>query len=221
MFEFGREIKRLFAADAPPRDGLTGGDPSFLELLDMDLLRSEARAADIAAGRISVKDPAQRRLEAARVWRELARRTGDPIALRNAALAAERAVQAFKAGSRMKGWAGSLTLMRPAAMSAARASLRSRSMSSSSRKEGSPPVSPSRGGASAANRRLISRPNSNMRTCSAVRLVPRRDAITTLTLQEQRRSRTRVKNLRFVNFLAVSPGKRVEALEPFRSDGNI
>ena len=105
MFEFGREIKRLFAADAPPRDGLTGGDPSFLELLDMDLLRSEARAADIAAGRISVKDPAQRRLEAARVWRELARRTGDPIALRNAALAAERAVQAFKAESRTKGWA--------------------------------------------------------------------------------------------------------------------
>jgi len=105
MFEFGREIKRLFAADAPPRDGLTGGDPSFLELLDMDLLRSEARAADIAAGRISAKDPSQRRLEAARVWRELARRTGDPIALRNAALAAERAVQGFKAESRIKGWA--------------------------------------------------------------------------------------------------------------------
>ena len=34
MFEFGRELKRLFGADAvnAPRDGLTGGDASLLEL---------------------------------------------------------------------------------------------------------------------------------------------------------------------------------------------
>ena len=33
MFEFGRELKRLFGADAvnAPRDGLTGGDASLLE----------------------------------------------------------------------------------------------------------------------------------------------------------------------------------------------
>ena len=105
MFEFSRELKRLFSADAPPRDGLTGGDASLLELLDLGLLRSEARAADVAAGRVSAKDPALRRLEAARVWREVARRTGDPVALRNAALGAERAVQAFKAASRAKAWA--------------------------------------------------------------------------------------------------------------------
>jgi hypothetical protein len=105
MFEFGRELKRLFEADGPPRDGLTGGDASLLEVLGLDLLRSEARAADIAAGRIGAKDPAQRRLEAARVWRELARRTGDPAALRNAALGAERAVQGFKATQRPKLWA--------------------------------------------------------------------------------------------------------------------
>jgi tetratricopeptide (TPR) repeat protein len=105
MFEFGRELKRLFETDGPPRDGLTGGDASLLEVLGLDLLRSEARAADIAAGRISAKDPAHRRLEAARVWRELARRTGDPTALRNAALGAERAVQGFKATQRPKLWA--------------------------------------------------------------------------------------------------------------------
>ena len=81
MFE---ELKRLFTTDAPPREGLTGGDASLLDVLDLGLLRSEARAADIAAGRISAKDPHQRRLEAARVWRELARRTGDPVALRTA-----------------------------------------------------------------------------------------------------------------------------------------
>src|ERR1700761_1190626 len=99
------ELKRLFATDSPPRDGLTGGDASLLEVLDLQLLRSEARAADIAAGRISAKDPNQRRLEAARVWRELARRTGDPVALRNAALAAERAVQGFHQEGRTKCWA--------------------------------------------------------------------------------------------------------------------
>jgi hypothetical protein len=101
MFE---ELKRLFATDAPPRDGLTGGDASLLDVLDLGLLRSEARSADIAAGRISAKDPHQRRLEAARVWRELARRTGDPVALRNAALGAEKAVQGFKAEGRVKAW---------------------------------------------------------------------------------------------------------------------
>jgi hypothetical protein len=59
MFEFGRELKRLFKADAL-KDGLTGGDPSLLELLDLDLLRAEGRAADVAAGRISAKDRAKR-----------------------------------------------------------------------------------------------------------------------------------------------------------------
>jgi hypothetical protein len=102
MFE---ELKRLFTTDAPPRDGLTGGDASLLDVLDLGLLRSEARAVDIAAGRISAKDPHQRRLEAARVWRELARRTGDPVALRNAALGAEKAVQGFKTEGRVKAWA--------------------------------------------------------------------------------------------------------------------
>ena len=105
MFEFRRELKRLFETDAPPRDGLTGGDASLLEVLDIELLRGECRAADIAAGRISAKEPHQRRLEAARVWREMARRTGDAVALRNAALAAERAVQGFKGAQRAKAWA--------------------------------------------------------------------------------------------------------------------
>jgi hypothetical protein len=105
MFEFGRELKRLFESDAPPRDGLTGGDASLLEVLDISLLRGEARAADIAAGRISARDPHQRRLEAARVWRELARRTGDASALCNAALAAEQAAKGFKAAGQAKRWA--------------------------------------------------------------------------------------------------------------------
>jgi tetratricopeptide (TPR) repeat protein len=101
MFE---ELKRLFGSAAPPRDGLSRGDSATLEVLDLGLLRSEARAADIAAGRISAKDPAQRRLEAARVWRELARRTGDAAALRKAAQGAEKAAEAFKSAGRSKAW---------------------------------------------------------------------------------------------------------------------
>ncbi len=55
MFEFGREFRRLFKPESF-KDGLTGGDASLLELLDLDLLRVEGRAADVAAGRISAKD---------------------------------------------------------------------------------------------------------------------------------------------------------------------
>ncbi len=104
MFEFSRDLKRLFSPETP-QDGLTGGNAPLLELLDLDLLRSEARSADIAAGRVSAKDPAQRMLEAARVWRELARRTGDAVALRKAAAAAERAGAGFKREGRTRGWA--------------------------------------------------------------------------------------------------------------------
>ena len=104
MFEFGRELKRLFDAD-PPRDGLTGGDASLLELLELNLLCAEARAADIAAGRISAKNRPERQLEAAIVWRELARRTGDAVALRKAAAAAETSAMGYGRDARPLGWA--------------------------------------------------------------------------------------------------------------------
>ena len=104
MFEFGREFRRLFRADSF-KDGLTGGDASLLELLDLDLLRVEGRAADVAAGRISAKDRPQRYLEAARVWREIARRTGDVVSLRKAASAAEQAAAGFDRDRRLAAWA--------------------------------------------------------------------------------------------------------------------
>jgi len=92
MFEIGRELKRFFHP-AGPRDGLSLGDEALLELLDLDLLTAEARSADVAAGRIGEQDKARRLIEAAGVWRELARRTGDPAALRKSASAAEQAGQ--------------------------------------------------------------------------------------------------------------------------------
>ena len=84
MFELGRELKRFFATERTktPADGLTAGDSSLLELLDSNLLAQEAKASDIAAGRMGAKDKPRRRLEAAIVWREVARRTGDAVAYR-------------------------------------------------------------------------------------------------------------------------------------------
>src|SRR6185437_5625899 len=107
MFELGREFMRLFAGERmkPFADGLTGGDAALLELLDLQLLVAEAKAADVAAGRISAHDKGQRRLDAAIVWREVARRSGDPVALRKAAAAAETACAGFDPSRRPDAWA--------------------------------------------------------------------------------------------------------------------
>ena len=107
MFEFGRELRRLFGGRTPfpGKDGLTGGDGALLELLDLRMLKAEAKAADVAAGRIGAKDRPRRLLEAVVVWRELARRTGDAPALRKAAAAAERAADSFAQAHRQQGWA--------------------------------------------------------------------------------------------------------------------
>jgi hypothetical protein len=103
MFEFGRDLRRRLIADKPSvatRDGLTRGDTALLELLDLDLLQAEAKAADVAAGRISVSDEPAARLSASGVWRELARRTGDPVALRRAAAHAQAALEGFEKAHR-------------------------------------------------------------------------------------------------------------------------
>lgn len=107
MFDLGREFRRLFKPQpvfAPPKDGLTGGDAALLELLDLEMLQAEAKASDIAAGRVGVKDRAQRYLQQAVVWRELARRTGDADALRRAASAAEQSANAYQRHRRPRGW---------------------------------------------------------------------------------------------------------------------
>jgi len=107
MFEFGRELMKLIAGERarPFADGLTGGDSALLELLDLNLLLQEAKGADVAAGRIGAKDKAQLRLDAAVVWREVARRSGDAVALRKAAATAEAAAAAFDPDRRPEGWA--------------------------------------------------------------------------------------------------------------------
>jgi hypothetical protein len=107
MFELGRELRRLLGAESAQGsgEGLTGGDPSLLELLDLNLLIQEGRTAEIAAGRISAKDRPQRRLDAALVWREAARRTGDVAHLRKAAATAEAAAALLDPTRRPDAWA--------------------------------------------------------------------------------------------------------------------
>jgi hypothetical protein len=107
MFDFGRELRRWFSdkAEPPFQDGLTGGEPTLLELLDLDMLRAEARAADLAAGRVSTRERAERALEAAAIWREIARRSGDEAALRKAARLAERAAAELGRAERPRRWA--------------------------------------------------------------------------------------------------------------------
>jgi len=104
MFEFRRELKRFFQAESL-KEGLVGGDPSLLELLELELLIHEARAADVAASRIGADDRPTRQLEAAAIWREIARRTGDAVALRKSASAAELAGAGFGRDQRPQAWA--------------------------------------------------------------------------------------------------------------------
>jgi len=104
MFEFRRELKRIFQPESL-KDGLVAGDPSLLELLELTLLMNEAKAADVAAARIGADDRPARQLEAAAIWREIARRTGDAVALRKSAASAELACMGYGRDQRPQGWA--------------------------------------------------------------------------------------------------------------------
>lgn len=87
MFEFGRELKRFFGV-GPSRGRC---DPSFLELVELKLLAVHGRSAETAAGRVSAETPLAHSLDAAMIWRESARRSGDLAALYRSARAIETA----------------------------------------------------------------------------------------------------------------------------------
>lgn len=108
MFQLGRELKRIFGAETAfpaPRDGLAGRDAGVLELLDLNMLRHEAHATDVAAGRVGAKDRAALQLRQARTWCDLAERTGEAEALRKAAAAAEAALNNVDRRQRPELWA--------------------------------------------------------------------------------------------------------------------
>jgi hypothetical protein len=91
MFEFRRLFPPAFARS---KQSLAGDESALLELLDVKLLAAEAQAAEITAGRPGEGGGKNAQLRQSAAWRELARRTGDVLALRRAASAAERALHA-------------------------------------------------------------------------------------------------------------------------------
>jgi len=105
MFGLARDIRRLFVGEPVRGQSLTGGDSALLELLDLGLLLQEGRTADVTASRIPARDRPRRRLEAALIWREAARRSGDVAHLRKAAATAEAASALLDRGRRPDAWA--------------------------------------------------------------------------------------------------------------------
>lgn len=70
MFEFGRDLRKLFT------QARESDDLAWLELISVDLLEAEARQQSTDAGRVSCAHPLNAELRAARMWREHARRSG-------------------------------------------------------------------------------------------------------------------------------------------------
>ena len=70
MFEFGRDLRKLFA------QARESEDLGWVELIGPDLLRAEALRESIDAGRVSCNRPFETEHRAAALWREHARRTG-------------------------------------------------------------------------------------------------------------------------------------------------
>ncbi|QBX38507.1 hypothetical protein E4M02_09095 [Brevundimonas sp. S30B] len=92
MFEFGRDLRKLFA------QARESDDLAWLELIGVDLLETEARQQSVDAGRVSCPRPFEAELRAARLWREHARRAGSNGSLERAQRAAAYAARAAKTG---------------------------------------------------------------------------------------------------------------------------
>jgi len=86
MFEFGRELRRIFR-----HHDRIDADASLYELMNLQMLIAQGRQFDIEGGRVSTQDRFTPYVQAAVIWREYARRTGDPVAVRRAAASAESA----------------------------------------------------------------------------------------------------------------------------------
>lgn len=87
MFEFGRDLRKLF------EKARESEDLGWLELVGADLVQAEARREGIDAGRVSAQRPFDGWMRASTLWREHARRTGSRISLDRAATAASDAAR--------------------------------------------------------------------------------------------------------------------------------
>lgn len=87
MFEFGRDLKKLFEK---ARDG---DDLGWVELIGVDMVEAEARRETTDAGRVSCARPFAAWMKAAGLWREHARRSGARLSLDRAAACASDATR--------------------------------------------------------------------------------------------------------------------------------
>ena len=87
MFEFGRDLRKLF------EKARESDDLGWLELVSADLVGVEARREGVDAGRVSAARPFDGWMRSAALWREHARRTGSRDSLIRAAAAASDAAR--------------------------------------------------------------------------------------------------------------------------------
>jgi len=90
MFEFGKDLRKLFA------QARESEDLGWLELIGVDLLALEARALTTDGGRVSCKDPSRTWHRASILWREHARRSGHADSVARALITADDALKAAR-----------------------------------------------------------------------------------------------------------------------------
>lgn len=87
MFEFGRDLRKLF------EKARESDDLGWLELIGADLIEAEARRETTDAGRVSCARPFEAWMRASLLWRDHARRTGAAASLAKAASCASDAAR--------------------------------------------------------------------------------------------------------------------------------
>ena len=87
MFEFGRDLRKLF------EKARESDDLGWLELIGADLVAVEAQSLAVDGGRVSCARPFDTWMRASALWREHARRTGRRTSLDRAAAAASDAAR--------------------------------------------------------------------------------------------------------------------------------
>ena len=87
MFEFGRDLRKLFDKARESED------LGWLELIGADLVEAEARREAVDAGRVSCARPFDSWMRGSALWREHARRTGRRESLDRAARCASEAAR--------------------------------------------------------------------------------------------------------------------------------
>ena len=97
MFEFGKDLRKLFA------QARESDDLGWVELIGVELLKGEAARQSTDAGRVSCPRPFAAWMRTSALWREHARRTGVGSSLERASNACADATKAARRAVRGRG----------------------------------------------------------------------------------------------------------------------